>query len=154
MIKVNVIVKNNRWKNYIKNPNNFLNNKFKKLRSNIKFLKNKKFEISIMLTGDKDMKLLNKKFRKKNKSTDVLSFPFYEKKKIDFFLKNKKNFYLGDLVVNLNKIVDKKDKNKTKTNFDTLWIHGFLHLLGSRHKSDKDHIKMNKLEKKLFKSVN
>ena len=43
------------------------------------------------------MKYLNKKFRKKNKSTDVLSFPFYSVKELK---KNKdKKIYLGDIAI-------------------------------------------------------
>ena len=85
MIKINIIFSNRAWYNYIKNPskliekqNNLLNKKFKKYKKNI-------FFCSLLLSGDAEIKRLNKKFRKKNKSTDVLSFPFYEKKKLIFW---------------------------------------------------------------------
>ena len=38
-------------------------------------------------------------------------------------------------------------------NFNKLWIHGFLHLLGYKHFKNKDFYKMNKLEKKIFKQI-
>ena len=38
------------------------------------------FFCTLLLSGDFEIKKLNKKFRKKNRSTDVLSFPFYNKK--------------------------------------------------------------------------
>ena len=36
--------------------------------------------------------------------------------------------------------------------FDKTWIHGLAHLLGYRHKSNRDYLKMTKLENKLIKS--
>ena len=57
------------------------------------------------------------------------------------------------MVINLNKINGYKNED-FKKNFDKLWIHGFLHLLGYRHKLDKEFIKMSNLEKKFFKSIN
>ena len=68
------IVEKHDWKNKIKDPNNYLKQKLKKL-SKIPYFKKKKQEFSILLTNNKKMKNLNFKFRKKNKTTDVLSFP-------------------------------------------------------------------------------
>ena len=59
----------------ISNPNKYLNSRVKYLKSSISFLKNKNINFSLQLAGNKEIKLLNKKFRKKNKTTDVLSFP-------------------------------------------------------------------------------
>ncbi len=74
MIKVNVILDHSKWKNKIKNPSNYLKKKLRKL-SRLKYFQKKKQEFSILLTNNKKMKNLNFKFRKKNKPTDVLSFP-------------------------------------------------------------------------------
>ena len=80
MFKINIVSTNKTWSKYIKNPNRFiekkifnLNKKFKKYRGNVIFF-------SILLSGDREIRKLNKKFRKKNKTTDVLSFPFYKKR--------------------------------------------------------------------------
>ena len=62
----------------------------------------------MLLSNTKEIKKLNSKFRKKNKSTDVLSFPFYNKKNLKKKLKNEKEIYLGDIIINLNKIRQKK----------------------------------------------
>jgi len=80
MIKINVLVGNKNWNKYIKNPDFYLKKKIKKLYNKNIFFKKKIFEFSILLTNENEIKNLNKKFRKKNKSTDVLSFPFHEKK--------------------------------------------------------------------------
>ena len=76
MIKIDVFIKDKNWKKYISNPNKYLNKLAKKINLNI-FSKSKSVNFSIRLTGNKEIKNLNKKFRKKNKTTDVLSFPYY-----------------------------------------------------------------------------
>ena len=107
----------------------------------------------MLLSGNKEIKYLNKKFRKKNKITDVLSFPFHEKKELIKKLKTEKEVYLGDIIINLGKINKKKPKN-FQIEFDRLWIHGLVHLFGHDHKKDKDFKKMHQVEKKYFKLVN
>ena len=147
MIKVDVFIKNKNWKKKISNPQKYLNSRVKYLRNSISFLKNKKINFSIQLAGNKEIKLLNKKFRKKSKSTDVLSFP-YNNLNVLKKLK-KKDIYLGDIILNYYKI---KKKN-FKENFNKLWIHGFLHLVGHKHKKNNDYYKMNKLEKLIFSKI-
>tara|TARA_B100002052_G_scaffold293758_1_gene317410 strand:+ start:946 stop:1239 length:294 start_codon:yes stop_codon:yes gene_type:complete len=91
------------------------------------------------LTNNKEMKSLNYKFRKKNKTTDVLSFP----------LKNKN--YIGDIAISY-EIINKRSK---KTNFffelDKMWIHGYFHLIGYDHKKFVDYKKMLKKENSVLK---
>ena len=136
MIKANVILDNKKWQKYIKNPSIYIKNKLNKL-SKFKDFKKKK-EFSIMLTDNKNMKNLNKKFRKKNMPTDVLSFP------INNLLKNKK--YIGDIAISF-EIVNKRSKNSNFfIEFDKMWIHGYLHLIGYDHKSNSDFYKMNRKE--------
>ena len=147
MIKVDVFIKNKNWKKKISNPQKYLNSRVKYLRNSISFLKNKKINFSIQLAGNKEIKLLNKKFRKKNKSTDVLSFPYNNLNTLRKL--KKKDIYLGDIILNYYKI---KKKN-FKENFNKLWIHGFLHLVGHKHKKNNDYYKMNKLEKLIFSKI-
>ena len=66
----------------------------------------------MLLSGEKDIKYLNKKFRKKNSSTDVLSFPFYEKKDLLNLINKKEKIYLGDIILNFEKIKKNLDKKK------------------------------------------
>ncbi len=153
MIKINVSVSNKNWLKYITNPKNYLKKKVKKLNKNNTFFKNKNIEFTLLLSGDKQIKSLNSKFRKKNKTTDVLSFPSHKKSIILNLLKKKELVYLGDVIINLSKILDKK-KFFTKATLDKIWLHGFAHLLGCRHKNNKDYLKMKKVENKFFKSIN
>jgi len=133
MIKANVILDYSKWKNKIKNPNNYLKKKLRKL-SKISAFKKKKQEFSILLTNNTKMKNLNLKFRKKNKPTDVLSF------------KSNNNIYIGDIAISY-EIINKRSKlSNFFLEFDKMWIHGYFHLIGYDHKKLEDFKKMNKKE--------
>jgi len=133
MIKANVILDYSKWKNKIKDPENYLEKKLKKL-SKKPYFKKKKQEFSILLTNNKKMKNLNFKFRKKNKPTDVLSFQTND------------NIYIGDIAISY-EIVNKRSKlSNFFIEFDKMWIHGYFHLIGYDHKKLKDFKKMAKKE--------
>ena len=133
MIKANVILDYSKWKNKIKDPENYLEKKLKKL-SRKPYFKKKKQEFSILLTNNKKMKNLNFKFRKKNKPTDVLSF------------QSNDNIYIGDIAISY-EIVNKRSKlSNFFIEFDKMWIHGYFHLIGYDHKKLKDFKKMAKKE--------
>ena len=154
MIKANVIIKNISWYKYIKNPNNYIDIKINKLNNKNNKLKKKSIYFTLLLSGEKEIKNLNRKFRKKNKSTDVLSFPFYVKKELSKRFLKEKEIYLGDIIINLSKIREKKNKKNFKIEFDNLWIHGLVHLFGHDHKKEKDYLEMQKIEKKYSSFIN
>ena len=137
MIKANVILDHYKWKNKIKNPNKYFKNKINKLNK-IGSFKKRKYEFSVLLTNNRKMKNLNFKFRKKNKPTDVLSFPSHHIEK--------KSEYIGDIAISF-EIVNQRSKN---SNFfielDKMWIHGYFHLIGYDHKKLIDFKKMTKKE--------
>ena len=137
MIKANVITDHYKWKHKIKYPKNYFNKKLKKL-SEISTFRKKQQEFSVFLTNNKKMKILNLKFRKKNKPTDVLSFPF---KNI-----SKKNFYIGDIAISFEMVNKRSKKSNFFLELDKMWIHGYFHLIGYDHKKLKDFKKMNKKE--------
>ena len=76
MIEADVLVETKKWKKIIQNPRSQILNIIKKFPSQYKFLY-KKAQISILLTNNQKIKFLNKKFRNKNKPTDVLSRNLY-----------------------------------------------------------------------------
>ena len=80
MIKINVIISNKKWFNFIKNPYSYINSKVKKLNQKEKKFKKNIFYCTLLLSGNKEILKLNTKFRKKKRTTDVLSFPFQNKK--------------------------------------------------------------------------
>ena len=142
MIKANVILDYSKWKNKIKNPKNYLNKRLKKF-SKIPNFQKKKQEFSILLTNSKKMKSLNYKFRKKNKPTDVLSFPTKD------FINN--NIYIGDIAI-CYEIINKRSKTSNFfLEFDKMWIHGYFHLIGYDHKKLKDFKNMAKKENLVLK---
>jgi len=144
MIKANVILDYSKWKNKIKDPNNYLRKKLKIL-SKVPYFKKKKQEFSILLTNNKKMKNLNLKFRKTNKPTDVLSF------------QSNNNLYIGDIAISY-EIVEKRSKlSNFFFEFDKMWIHGYFHLIGYDHKKLKDFknmIKKENLVLKYFHKIN
>ena len=147
MIKIDVFVKDRNWRKYISNPKRHLKSRLKYINNSIQFIKNNKINFSILLAGSNEIKRLNKKFRKKDKITDVLSFPNY--KNLNLKKIKKKDIYLGDLILNFYKI----DKKNFKKEFDKVWIHGFLHLLGYKHYKNNDYYKMRRLEKKILTKI-
>ena len=150
MIKINVISNNPKWKNYINNPNTYIERKIKDFNQKNKTYKKKRIFCTLLLSNNIEIKKLNKKFRKKNITTDILSFPFYSKKELKKKLKREKEIYLGDIIVNLSKIKYKKNIKNFRLEFNKLWVHGLVHLFGHDHKKDKDFIEMLKVEKKFL----
>ena len=148
MISVEVVSEEKNWSKKIKKKNIFFNSICKAFPKKYQF-NNKKIFLTLLLSNNKNIKKLNKKFRKKNKPTDILSFPFQKNPKI----RNKS--YLGDIMISYN-FID-KPKNQKKFLFENrvikIFIHGFLHLLGFDHNKLKDYKKMLKEEQKIYKSV-
>ncbi|MSP10222.1 MAG: rRNA maturation RNase YbeY [Pelagibacteraceae bacterium] len=148
MINVNVISEEKAWFKKIKKKNFFFKNICKFFPKKYKFL-NKKINITLLLSNNKKIKKLNKKFRNKNKPTDILSFPLSKKIKLS------KENYMGDLIISYN-FMDKPKKQSIKNFHQKViktFIHGFLHLLGFDHSKLKDYKKMLKEEEKIYQSV-
>ena len=152
MIKVNVEVNNRSWHKKIKNPKKYFNKKLGKISKIVKFFIGKNITFTILLTNSLNMKKLNKKFRNQNKSTDVLSFPFLPSNNLKFV--TRKNIYIGDLAISYEIINYRSKKKNFLLEFDKVWVHGLLHLVGYNHVKNKDYFKMNKIEKKILNSIN
>ena len=142
MIKANVISGHSNWKRFLIKPNDYLKKRLNKLSKAPSF-KRKNHEFSILLSSNKEMKKLNHQFRKKNKTTDVLSFPTK--------IKNKKKIYVGDIAISFEIIKERSKKTNFFLEFDKMWIHGYLHLIGYDHKKTKDFQKMLRKEKLILK---
>ena len=151
MIKVNVEVNNKPWHKKIKNPKKYFSKKLKKISKIIKFFKGKNITFTILLTSSLNMKKLNKKFRNRNKSTDVLSFPFLSSNNLKFT--KQKKFYIGDIATSYEIINSRSKKNNFFLEFDKVWVHGLLHLVGYKHVKDRDYFKMNRIEKKILNLI-
>ena len=75
MINIEVVSESNLWTKKIKKKKIFFNSIVGFFPKKYRFIK-KKVSLTILLSNNKSIKKLNKKFRNKNKPTDVLSFPF------------------------------------------------------------------------------
>ena len=151
MIKVNVEINNKLWRQKIKYPKKYLNQKLKKIPKIIRFFNNKNITFTILLTNSLNMKKLNKKFRKRNKSTDVLSFPSFSSKNLKT-AKGKK-IYIGDIAASYEIIYSRSKEKNFLLEFDKVWIHGLLHLIGYDHIKNQDYNKMSKIEKRILNSI-
>jgi len=148
MIKVNVLSEDKSWSKKLKKKEIFFNKLCKLFPKKFQFI-NKKIYLTLLLSNNKNIKKLNKKFRNKNKHTDILSFPFHQKSK------KLKEVYLGDIIISFNYM--NKSKNLSTYDFKEkvvkIFIHGFLHLLNFDHIRKRDYIKMHNYEQRIFKSV-
>ena len=150
MINVEIVSEYNLWKKKIKNPKTYFKKKLKKL-TKFKFLNFSSKTFTILLTNNIKMKYLNNKFRKKNKATDVLSFPFYSVTELKKGKRKKK--YLGDVAISYQFVINRSKLTNFELEFDKLWLHGYLHLLGYDHQNDSDYYKMRKIENKILKFI-
>ena len=148
MIRVNVLTEDSCWSKKIKKKGILFNKICKNFPNRFKF--NKKIAyLTLLLSNNKQIKILNKRFRRNNKHTDVLSFPFEQK------IKNRKEIYLRDTSIRYNYM--NEPKNITNIDFTKktvkIFIHGFLHLMGYDHIKFKDFEKMQKAENKIFSKI-
>ena len=148
MINVNVFSEEKSWSKKLKNKSLFFKKICKALPKKYQF-SNKKVSLSLLLSNNINIKRLNKNFRNKNRSTDILSFPSSKKIRIT------KNTYLGDIIISY-EYLDKpksQDLKLFKEKVIKLFIHGFLHLLGFDHRKNNDYYKMLREEDILYKRV-
>ena len=148
MINVDVVSDSNLWNQKIKKKEFFFNSLVRFFPKKYRFIK-KKVNLTILLSNNNNIKKLNKKFRNKNKSTDILSFPSEKKFNI------KKSLYLGDIAISFEFMNKPKKLNKLefKKKVIKMFIHGFLHLLGYNHIKLKDFKKMLTEEDKIYKTI-
>ena len=142
MIKADIVLDSSIWKTKIKNPKIYIKKRLF-LLSKINSFKNKSQNFTLLLTNNQKMKSLNNIFRKKNKPTDVLSFPFNNR-----FTKKS---YLGDVAVSFEIINKRSNKSNFLKEFDKMWVHGYLHLVGYSHGTIKNFKKMDKKENLILK---
>ena len=148
MININVFSEEKAWSKKLKKKELFFKKICQAFPRKYKFL-NKKVSLTLLLSNNKNIKKLNKNFRNKNKSTDILSFPFNEKINIS------KQTYIGDIIISYN-FMNKPKSQKLlifKEKVIKTFIHGFLHLLSFDHVKNIDYTKMLKEEKYIYQSV-
>ena len=98
-------------------------------------------DIELILCNNGFIQHLNNKHRRKNDSTDVLSFPMRG---------NREHEPAGSIVISMEKVKEKATElgHTEQDELTLLFVHGMLHLLGHDHESD--HGEMREMEKKLI----
>ena len=112
------------------------------------------FDLGVLLTTNATIRRYNKKYRNKDKPTDILSFPYHSAlkagNKITSSCDEDKN--LGDLIISLEYVQADAQKTWERTfeeHMTALLAHGIAHCLGYDHINDKDFAVMQKFEKKI-----
>ena len=148
MISIEVFSEEKAWSKKLKKKGLFFKEICNCLPRKYQF-PNKKITLSLLLSNNKFIKKLNKNFRNKNKTTDVLSFPLENKTTIT------KSTYIGDIIISYNFMNKPRSQNikNFKEKVVKTFIHGYLHLLGFDHIKDKDYRRMVSEEEKIYKSV-
>ena len=105
-------------------------------------------DVTIAFVSDRHMRELNRQWRGKTGTTDVLSFPSGE----DEFA-NPDGSNLGDVVISLEQAARQAKEHHLTVDEEIaqLILHGLLHLCGYDHKTD--HGEMNRLELRLRKKL-
>ena len=148
MINIDVFSEEKAWSKKLKKKEFFFRQICSLFPKKYRF-PNKKVGLTLLLSNNRGIKKLNKNFRNKNISTDVLSFPSNKKIRIS------KITYIGDIIISYNFLDKPKSQNLKifKEKVTKTFIHGFLHLLGFDHIKNKDYKKMLNEEERLYKSV-
>ncbi|MFP4097704.1 MAG: rRNA maturation RNase YbeY [Alphaproteobacteria bacterium] len=111
-------------------------------------------EISILLTTDSFIRILNKNYRNLDKPTNVLSFPMTEE--TDHHEPSITGLHtLGDIIISY-ETIDKEAQEQGKSfihHFTHMLVHGCLHLLHYDHQTEEQAKQMEALEIEILKSL-
>ena len=122
-------------------------------------LENSKLYITITLTTPEKIQEVNKKYRNINKTTDVLSFPLFEKEELEEKIKNNDFIYediLGDIIISIDKVKEQaiEYNHSFERELSYMVVHGFYHLMGYDHIKEEDKKEMRPKEEKILNKLN
>lgn len=122
-------------------PKNWIEEKAKRI---LDILHVENSELSVLITDDEEIKELNRTYRGKDRSTDVLSFPMGDR--------IEGRVILGDVVISLDTAQKqaRKLRHSLEEEVERLLVHGILHLLGYDHElGEEEERKFRELEEKV-----
>lgn len=113
-------------------------------------LENVVSEVSMLFTDDQHMAQINAKWRGKNKSTNVLSFPAFPLK-----IGQIPGPMLGDIIIARETVLleAKREGKLFQDHLTHMIVHGVLHLLGYDHQTDDEAHHMEKLEREILQKL-
>ena len=117
-----------------------------------------KLIITITFTTPEEIRKINKKYRKIDRATDVLSFPMFEKEELEEKIKNKDFLYedvLGDIIISINKVREQAEEygHSFERELSYMLVHGFYHLMGYDHIEEEDKKIMRPKEEKILNEL-
>ena len=118
-------------------------------------LRDSKLIITITFTTPEEIRKINKKYRKIDRATDVLSFPMFEKQELEEKIKNKDFLYedvLGDIIISIDKVKEQAEEygHSFERELSYMLVHGFYHLMGYDHIEEEDKKIMRPKEEKIL----
>lgn len=121
-------------------------------------LTNSKLIITITLTTPEKIRQINNEYRQIDKSTDVLSFPMFEKTELDEKIKKQEFLHedvLGDIIISVQKVEEqaKEYGHSFERELSYMVVHGFYHLMGYDHIEEKDKIIMRPKEENVLSKL-
>ena len=117
-----------------------------------------KLIMTITFTTPEEIRKINKKYRKIDKATDVLSFPMFEKDELDEKIKNWDFPYedvLGDVIISIEKVREQAEEygHSFERELSYMLVHGFYHLMGYDHIEEEDKKIMRPKEEKILNEL-
>ena len=113
--------------------------------------------INVILTNPENIRKANKEYRNIDKETDVLSFQMFEKKEIEYMLKNgnEREDVLGDIIISIQRVEEqaKEYGHSFEREFAYMLIHGFYHLMGYDHIEENDKKQMREKEEEVLEKL-
>ncbi len=111
--------------------------------------------VSFTLTNPENIRRINNEYRKINKSTDVLSFPMFEKDEISKISSTKLDGIqevLGDIVISIKQveIQAKEYGHSFERELSYMVVHGFYHLMGYDHMEEEEKRQMREKEENIL----
>lgn len=117
-----------------------------------------KLIMTITFTTPEEIRKINKKYRKIDKATDVLSFPMFEKDELDEKIKSGDFPYedvLGDVIISIEKVREQAEEygHSFERELSYMLVHGFYHLMGYDHIEEDDKKIMRPKEEKILNEL-
>lgn len=114
-----------------------------------------KLYISVILTNPDEIQQMNKEYRKIDKTTDVLSFPMYERDEIPHLNKEIEE-PIGDIVISVERV--RKQAKEYEHSFERelayMLVHGFYHIMGYDHMEEMEKKEMRAKEDVILNRLN
>lgn len=106
--------------------------------------------LSLLLTGNDEIQVINREYRDKDQPTDVISFAYHETEDFDIGPYDT----LGDIVISIERVFEQAQEynHSPKREFFYVLTHGLLHLLGYDHIEEEDRVVMRAKEEEILQS--